>query len=173
MRRFILAAISAALIVAPAMLAPAGAGAASGPGTAHAAAANWPILRLGSRGEDVRTIQYLLNSRGYSLSVDGSYGNSTTNAVKAFQQSSALAADGRVGAATWSKLVVPLRKGSRGIAVTALESQLRFHFGYRRVVVDRIFGPLTDTALRDFQSRHGLRVNGFADTLTWKLIVAF
>ncbi len=173
MRRFILAAISAAVMVAPALLAPAGAGAASGPGTAHAAAINWPILRQGSRGEDVRTIQYLLGSRGYSLAVDGSYGVATTNTVKAFQLSRGLATDGRTGPATWTRLVVPLRKGSRGIAVTALESQLRFHFGYRRVIVDRTFGPLTDAALRDFQSRHGLRVNGFADTLTWKVITAF
>lgn len=173
MRRILLAAISAALIVAPAVLAPAGAGAAAAPGTVHAAAVNWPILREGSRGEDIRTVQYLLNSRGYSLRVDGSYGVATTNTVKAFQLSRGLATDGRVGPATWTRLVVPLRKGSRGIAVTALESQLRFRFGYRRVIVDRTFGPLTDAALRDFQSRHGLRVNGFADTQTWKVILAF
>jgi peptidoglycan hydrolase-like protein with peptidoglycan-binding domain len=171
MRRFILAAVAAAVLVASAGLASAEASAASG--SARAAAANWPILGLGSRGEDVRTVQYLLNGRGYSLAVDGSYGNSTTNAVIGFQQSRALTADGRVGAATWSKLVVTLRKGSRGIAVTALESQLRFHFGYKRVIVDRIFGPLTDAALRDFQSKHRLRVTGVADTLTWQLIVAF
>jgi peptidoglycan hydrolase-like protein with peptidoglycan-binding domain len=79
--------------------------------------------------------------------------------------------DGRVGPATWEKLVVSLRKGSRSVAVTGLERQLRFRWGYKAVIVDRDFGPKTDAALRDFQRTHGLRVDGITGAATWKLIV--
>jgi peptidoglycan hydrolase-like protein with peptidoglycan-binding domain len=173
MRRFILAATAAALVVAPAGLAAAEASAATGgAGAAHVAAVNWPTVRPGARGENVRTIQYLLNARGIGVTVDGAYGNTTTNGVKVFQDSRRLPADGRVGAVTWPKLVVFLKRGSRGIAVTALERQLRFKYGYRAVIVDRDFGPKTDAALKDFQRRRGIRADGVSGVDTWKALVA-
>lgn len=162
MRKFILAATAAAFVVGPAGLATAGA----------RAAVRWPTVRPGAKGENVRTIQYLLNARGIFVVVDGAYGTSTTNAVRTFQRVRGLAVDGRVGAATWPKLVVFLRRGSVGVAVTGLERQLRFKYGYRNVIVDRDFGPKTDAALRDFQRRRGLRVDGVATTDTWKALVA-
>ena len=166
MRRYMLAAVAAAVVVAPA-LAAAPAGAATG----SARVVNWPTIRQGARGENVRTIQYLLNSRGFRVGVDGVYGSSTTSAVAAFQRSARVTADGRVGAATWPKLVVTLRRGSRSVAVTALERQLRFRYRYTRVVVDTDFGPLTDAAVRDVQRNHGLRVDGIVGGTTWKAIV--
>jgi len=63
---------------------------------AQAAAVSWPTVRPGAKGERVRTIQLLLNQRGYPVAVDGVYGSSTTNAVKAFQKVIKVSADGRV-----------------------------------------------------------------------------
>ncbi len=68
------------------------------------------VLRQGSRGQDVITLQYLLNviSEYYpgipSLAQDGIFGSGTTQAVMAFQQLMRLNADGIVGVQTWKKL---------------------------------------------------------------------
>ncbi len=67
-------------------------------------------LRQGSRGQDVITLQYLLNVIGEyypgipSLSQDGIFGSGTRQAVVAFQQAKNLAPDGIVGSRTWNAL---------------------------------------------------------------------
>lgn len=68
------------------------------------------VLRQGSRGNDVLTLQYLLNviSQFYpgipSVSQDGIFGNATRQAVIAFQQMMQLSPDGIVGPATWQAI---------------------------------------------------------------------
>lgn len=68
------------------------------------------VLRQGSRGQDVITLQYLLDviSEYYagipSPGQDGIFGNDTREAVIAFQRRMGLAADGIVGSATWNSL---------------------------------------------------------------------
>jgi len=68
-------------------------------------------LRLGSSGQEVRTIQTQLNriSRDYPLipkisSVDGVFGEETEDAVRKFQEIFNLTADGIIGKATWYKI---------------------------------------------------------------------
>lgn len=68
------------------------------------------VLRQGSRGQDVVTLQYLLNviSRFYSSVPapvqDGIFGSGTRQSVIAFQQIMGLDADGIVGPRTWEAL---------------------------------------------------------------------
>ena len=68
------------------------------------------VLRQGSRGNDVLTLQYLLNviAQFYpgipSVSQDGIFGNATRQAVIAFQQMMQLSPDGIVGPATWQAI---------------------------------------------------------------------
>lgn len=57
-------------------------------------------LRSGSRGDAVKEIQRILK-----VSADGVFGPKTLAAVKRFQASKGLAADGVVGKDTWSKLL--------------------------------------------------------------------
>ena len=65
-----------------------------------------PMLRTGSRGDAVRKLQELLNTKGYDCgSVDGIFGSKTKAAVLAFQKANGLGADGIVGPLTWGKLV--------------------------------------------------------------------
>lgn len=61
-------------------------------------------LRRGDSGAEVRELQLLLNNFGYGLDGDGKFGTKTENAVKAFQQSHWLTADGIVGEKTWAAL---------------------------------------------------------------------
>ncbi len=68
------------------------------------------VLRQGSRGQDVITLQYLLNviSEYYpgisGVSQDGIFGGGTQQAVTAFQRQMGLTADGVVGPSTWNAL---------------------------------------------------------------------
>lgn len=61
-----------------------------------------PVLsRIGSRGDEVRRIQTKLKSLGfYSGAVDGIYGTKTQSAVKKFQSSVGITADGIAGPKT-------------------------------------------------------------------------
>ena len=66
-----------------------------------------PTQRKGCRGEYVTLLQTKLVQLGYSLApygVDGSYGNKTVEAVKAFQSDNGLVADGVCGPMTWDAL---------------------------------------------------------------------
>lgn len=63
------------------------------------------VLRLGSSGEQVRTLQSKLKQWGYySGSVDGVFGSQTQEAVRYFQRRNGLTADGIVGSATAAAL---------------------------------------------------------------------
>lgn len=68
------------------------------------------VLRQGSRGQDVITLQYLLDVMAeYYPTVpaptqDGVFGSGTKQSVVAFQRATGLTPDGIVGQATWRKL---------------------------------------------------------------------
>ena len=66
------------------------------------------ILKVGSRGEDVRALQTQLNSKlrpSPWLTIDGVYGMITRNAVAIFQRQSWLVEDGEAGPCTWNALM--------------------------------------------------------------------
>jgi peptidoglycan hydrolase-like protein with peptidoglycan-binding domain len=168
----ILAAIAAACVAAPAAVATASAGAATGKQAAQAAAVNWPTVRANAKGERVRTIQLLLNQRGFTTPIDGVYGQDTATAVGRFQKAAKLNPDGTVGASTWQKLVITVRRGSVSNAVLAVERWLRLVYRYKGVIVDRIFGPRTQAAVKNVQFNHRLRADGIVGANTWKVIVA-
>lgn len=63
------------------------------------------ILKLGSRGNEVKVLQEKLN-----LKVDGIFGPITEEAIKAFQRTNGLEVDGIVGADTLSKLNLSVNK---------------------------------------------------------------
>ncbi|MFF7753012.1 GH25 family lysozyme [Streptomyces sp. NPDC007971] len=65
----------------------------------------WPVVQQGYAGRQVTTLQYLLDAHGASLSVDGSFGAGTRDAVVAFQTRNQLTPDGVVGPGTWLALV--------------------------------------------------------------------
>ena len=73
------------------------------------------VLKVGSSGAQVRTLQTKLNNWGYDAgTVDGIFGSNTLAAVKRFQQRNGLAVDGIVGAKTAAALGMSLSSGSGG-----------------------------------------------------------
>jgi peptidoglycan L-alanyl-D-glutamate endopeptidase CwlK len=92
------------------------AGTAPTPSTPAGASSSHPTLRLNSRGEAVRALQEALAGAGFlsASGADGIFGAGTLAAVKKFQQSKRLPADGIVGSATWEALL-SARSSMKGI----------------------------------------------------------
>ena len=132
-------------------------------------ATNWPIQRIGSRGENVRTVQYLLRHHGLHLEVDRKFGPQTQGAVRDFQRDRGLHVDGIVGNQTWPALIVLVRSGSRGHAVRAVQRQLNARTS--SLAVDGVFGPQTALAVRGFQQANGLLIDGIVGPNTWYALV--
>lgn len=57
-----------------------------------------------------------------------------------------------------------LKKGSRGDDVKLLQQDLKLY-------PDGIFGPLTEEAVKQFQTAHGLKADGIVGEKTWSLIL--
>jgi peptidoglycan hydrolase-like protein with peptidoglycan-binding domain len=132
----------------------------------------WPTVQRGDTGPRVASIQYLLNVRiGSHLAATGFFGPRTEADTKTFQRRNGLTANGIVRSATWEKLIVTVQRGNVSQAVTAVQVQLRYSYGYI-IVVDGIFGPKTESAVKAFQRRFGLRADGIVGRSTWhKMIV--
>ena len=140
-------------------------------------------LRKGSTGSAVKDLQTKLKKLGfYNAYVDGSYGDTTVAAVKAFQKKYNLTADGVAGSETLKKLDSAyknadsnttddgsLRKGSTGTAVKTLQTNLK-KLGFYTAYVDGSFGATTESAVKAFQKKYGLTADGVAGSATLKKI---
>ncbi len=142
-----------------------------------------PILYWGTRGSSVRLVQWKLQQWGYYRgAVDGVFGTGTSQAVKRFQARNGLRVDGVVGPGTWRALGFStttggtaaaqtaarptLYWGSRGSSVSLVQSRLR-QWGYYKGSVDGIYGNGTAQAVRSFQAKNGLAVDGVVGPRTW------
>lgn len=95
-------------------------------GATDAAAAVRPVLRRGSSGSAVVTLQRRLSALGYWCgAADGAFGHLTQQAVWALQKVAGLSRDGVVGARTWGALDTGRRPTPRNRSGTAIEVDLR------------------------------------------------
>ncbi len=159
-------------------------GTSSGGTSSGGSSTTYPVLRVGSTGSAVSQLQQALVNKGYSLSVDGAFGPITRSAVISFQSNVGITADGIVGPVTWSKLGTSsgsytggtsggtstsypglLRVGSTGTGVRTLQQALA-NKGYS-LSADGVFGPITQNAVRSFQSSQGITVDGVVGPVTW------
>jgi peptidoglycan hydrolase-like protein with peptidoglycan-binding domain len=164
-RAVMIAAATLGMSAVPAVMTTAQATAAP---AAHAAkATNWPVVSKGAKGGRVRAIQYLLDAHGAKLKVDGVFGTATENAVKAFQKKVKVTVDGKVGPQTWPKLIITVKKGSSGNAVSAVQWQLRNEYGFTKLAVDGKFGTATQAAVKSFQKKYKLTQDGIVGQKTW------
>ncbi|MHA6757558.1 C40 family peptidase [Streptacidiphilus sp. PAMC 29251] len=137
------------------------------------------------QGEDdgcVTQLQTLLDTHGFSLSVDGDFGAGTVAAVRTFQSETGIAVDGQVGPQTKGQLYVSstsvpdpvnllsaqcptsITQGEDDGCVTELQELLDAQGA--RVSVDGDFGSSTLAAVKSFQTAHGLGVDGQAGPQT-------
>ena len=122
----------------------------------------------------MRALQRRLAATGYAPGpIDGLYGPLTERAVRRFQGAYGLLVDGIAGPLTLGSLVArtPDINPGAGYAVDgsgpvrALQRRLA-RAGFRPGPVDGLYGPLTEQAVRRFQSAHGLSVDGVAGPQT-------
>ena len=137
-------------------------------------------LRKGSTGSAVKDLQTKLKKLGfYNAYVDGSYGDTTVAAVKAFQKKYNLTADGVAGSETLKKLDSAyknadsdkddgsLRKGATGSAVKNLQTKLK-KLGFYNASIDGDYGDTTVAAVKAFQKKYNLTADGVAGSETLK-----
>lgn len=103
----------------------------NGPFPGYRPVSSHPLLRRGSRGDMVVWAQEHLVGAGQSqLPVTGIYGKKTTAAVRDFQLSHGLGADGAIGTATWNALLqvtpVRMRWAARGARASSGATASRF-----------------------------------------------
>ena len=134
-------------------------------------AMTWPLMQQGSKGEDVRSVQYLLTAHGHPLTIDGLFGPLTKGAVEAFQAARGVVVDGIVGNQTWPQLVVQVAQGNTGDAVRAVQSQIHGRGDGGALAVDGICGPLTSDAVGGFQQLLGITVDHIVGPVTWNHLV--
>lgn len=121
---------------------------------------------------NVARIQATLNDRyGLNIAVDNIYGNETRKAlVKGLQTElnkqygRGLAVDGIFGTNTYNACI-NVRKGAEGNITYLIQAMLICHSF--DIDADGIFGPATEMAVIDFQSRNGLSVDGIVGKNTF------
>jgi putative chitinase len=116
------------------------------------------LLKIGSKGEDVKKLQQKLG-----LNADGAFGPGTEKAVKKWQIDNDLAADGIVGEGTWNKMFgsqqlitepsIPVAKPVASVGGLKLEN-LRGH------IPDAVIAQIPDTAAK-FEINTPLRLAHF------------
>jgi lipoprotein-anchoring transpeptidase ErfK/SrfK len=142
---FPLVIVTTASAAAASVISPPGAATAT---AATAAAATQSVLRLGSHGDAVRTLQQRLAALHYFdfATADGVFGQNTYHAVIAFQKVQGLTRDGLVGPATWAKLAKPYLPAPRyRLATSSLEVNLAKQVIYyvRNGAIQRIIDAST------------------------------
>jgi peptidoglycan DL-endopeptidase CwlO len=109
------------------------------------------LLKIGSRGAAVARVQ-----RALGITADGIFGPQTRRAVRAFQKRHGLLVDGIVGPQTRGALFERAPAKQRYIRawwVVPVQRALG-------VPADGLYGPVSRAAVRAYQKRHGLLVDG-------------
>lgn len=127
------------------------------------------VLRQGSKGSAVVALQ-----RALKVTPDGDFGPRTRSALVTFQRLQRISPNGVADRMVWDRLErldhplvgyrgLTLKRGSKGVAVVALQRALR-------VAPDGDFGPRTQAAVKAVQSRSKLTSTGVVSGVTWDAI---
>lgn len=163
-------------------------------------------LSFGSRGGGVSNLQYFLAylSDFYSsiptVEIDGIFGSSTQEAVRAAQRTFGLQIDGIVGEITWNAIYdayrgivseipakyvegniipypgTPLRIGSDNDYVLLIQQYIgviaQVYTEIRAPRLTGYFGEQTDAAVKAIQGLYGIEQSGVVGALTWDAITS-
>lgn len=139
------------------------------PGISHAAVGHQELSK-GMQNKDVTQLQDILKDRGYLNHPDkkGSFGGTTAEAVKQYQENHHLNVDGIAGPNTFKVMDLKnsigpelLSQGDQNYDVTVLQNKLK-DLGFYKSKTDGKLGSKTEDAIKDFQSKKHLLVDGIA-----------
>lgn len=166
------------------------------------------VLQRGDTGFDVQNLQYFLAVLSYfnqslpQVLINGTFDETTEQAVMLFQQQQGLTVDGVVGRNTWNAIqrvynqlraslpeqyadaygdLYPgffLTPGQNNAEVRLLQDLLNRAArnpgaGISPISVDGVFGPATEQAVRTIQANAGIQVTGSVGPLTWAAILGY
>ena len=148
--------------------------------TSAPSSSEYTKLLSGSKGEAVRELQERLEELGYDCGkIDGTYGTGTKRAVRYFQDAIGAEQDGVATSSLQKRLFssdapeyvtyVLLKKGDSGIRVERMQTRLR-ELNYLAEPMDGDFGSRTVDAVKLFQTKAKLKVDGIAGTKTLKAL---
>lgn len=141
------------------------------------------ILVNGSRGAAVTQVQKYLYELGNEIEIDGWFGNQTETAIKAYQTKNNMLSSGQVDRVTLgalqedakeiaiakSKFVSGsyLRKGAAGFMVTEVQRALNKKDVALKLPVTGVYDTVTYQAVKAFQAKKGLQVDGVVGPKTF------
>ncbi|MGI9084404.1 MAG: glycoside hydrolase domain-containing protein [Aeromicrobium sp.] len=136
---------------------------------------SYPRLSEGDTGAAVHALECLLKERGYSLSVDGQFGSSTTRAIDAFRKTLGWApTGGNTTNPTWTALHAAgskprvLKRGSVGESVWRLQRALRT--AGTSVTINGVYDSKTVSAVKAYRSANGLSSYDTTESSVWSLL---
>lgn len=157
------------------------------------------VIEKGDIGIGVNKLQTYLNmmqEKGYiqtSNLQDGVFGNRTVAAVKEWQQYANLPMSGIIDEKTWDSLINKLREmqiitniplasrsyflsnGQQGLSVFKMQEYLNeiaaVNKCLRPIPIDGLYGPMTVTAVQQFQYLYDLKIDGIIGKVTWDSII--
>lgn len=140
-------------------------------------------LSKGDAGSDVTMLQKMLHDLDFSITVDGIFGSETEKAVKTFQQQHGIAATGIVTPEVMGMIQeevslpnVPdkkftsgafIKKGDSGSAVVSIQKALNKMGAKPKLDEDGVFGNNTLNAVKAFQKKKKLQVDGIVGQATF------
>ena len=140
--------------------------------------AKYYLAKAGMRGDDIRRIQQRLYEMGYLAKeeyVTGYFGDMTEQAVKSIQKNNGVLVDGKVGHDTmellYSEDTKPnlLSYGDKSDVILECQNRLK-ELGYLTTKPDGQYGNDTVAAVKLFQSRNDIVVDGYLGPATMQVL---
>jgi peptidoglycan hydrolase-like protein with peptidoglycan-binding domain len=141
------------------------------------------ILEKGDMGAAVTVLQKLLHDLDFKITVDGIFGSETENIIKEFQKKHSLAVTGIVTpeilGAIQEEAALPrvpakkltsgsfIKKGDSGSAVLMIQQTLNTRGANPAIDEDGVFDGTTLAAVKVFQQKNNLRVDGIVGPATF------